>query len=523
MLFIEPSFLFFFLPLFVGLYYGALRYGGLHAALAAIVVSSLVFYSPYGWLFTGVFVASMAVNLTAGLLLIRPSLHSHAIRLALLWGALVFDFALLGLFKYANAVWGLFVATGAPPLIEYGIPAGISFYTFHQAVFIADAYYRRPEVVAYLSETGGSFKTLKGAIRYLAFASFFPQLIIGPIVYLSEFSKQAARIASPKRRWVDFDVGMTLLVIGLFKKIVIADELSRFVDPIFAGFERGEIASVATAWLAALGYSAQLYFDFSGYSDMAMGIARLFGIRLPINFDSPLRATGLVDFYRRWHMTLTRVIARFVFTPLAMAGTRFAMRRRISGIGLKVCSAWLPFLINFLAIALWHGAAATFLVFGLLHAAWYILENEAKTTSLWRRYKSMTSEIVRRRVGQALTFVPLMLTFSLFRSGSLEGYATMLRSLAGAGRDGANPIHPPAAPFVVLALAYAVIWLLPNAYELFRRYRPGIRTFDNPSSTPSLSRLAWRPNLAWGLAIMVVGFAVVANLNRPAPFLYAGF
>jgi D-alanyl-lipoteichoic acid acyltransferase DltB (MBOAT superfamily) len=523
MLFIEPSFLFVWLPLFVAAYHAGLRFGGMHTALATIVVSSLLFYSPYGLLFTAIFAGSMLVNLAAGLLLIRPTLTSPPLRMAILAGALIFNFALLGLFKYANAVWALFQVPDAPPLIAYGIPAGISFYTFQQAVFIADAYYRRPEVIGFLTGMTGSFRTLKGAIRYLAFVSFFPQLIIGPIVYLSEYSGQATRPRSRRRRGVDLDVGLTLLVIGLFKKIVIADELARYVDPVFDGLGRGEPLSLVAAWLAALGYYAQLYFDFSGYSDMAVGIARLFGIRLPINFDSPLRATGLVDFYKRWHMTLTRVIARFVFTPLSMAGTRFAMRRRMTGASLKLFSAWIPFLLNFLAIALWHGASATFLVFGLIHALWYILETEAKATALWRGYRDATSELLRRRVGQALTVVPLMLTFALFRSPSLEAYGTLLASLAGLPQGDVQRAPIQLSTYAVTAFAFATIWLMPNAYELMRRYRAGIRTFVNPSTTPVPLRLTWRPRLIWAFPIMLLSAAVALNLNRPAPFLYAGF
>ncbi|MEJ7016568.1 MBOAT family O-acyltransferase, partial [Sinorhizobium meliloti] len=265
------------------------------------------------------------------------------------------------------------------------IPAGISFYTFHQAAFLADAYVREKSVVEFFEGTRSLRSGFWAFCRYGAFVSFFPQLIIGPITYLHEFHPQVK-----SRKFISFDpldiaVGLAFISIGMFKKVVIADNIAPTVDLVFGAAGAGAVMDPAHAWIGALSYMAQLYFDFSGYSDMALGLARMFGLRYPLNFYSPFKANGILDYYRRWNMTLTRVIARFLFTPLSIAGTRYCAVHRLSPLPTQILGLWLPMLINFQVLSLWHGAAWTFVAFGLMQGVWSAAEAQIRGSKKYKR------------------------------------------------------------------------------------------------------------------------------------------
>ncbi|HEY1750699.1 MAG TPA: MBOAT family O-acyltransferase [Caulobacteraceae bacterium] len=521
MLFVEPFFLLIFLPAAVGVFYAARRFGGAVAALAVIVAASAVFYAPYGPLPAALLAASLVINLVIGVLLVDV-VTGERLRRALLAGGLIVDFANLATFKYLDQVAAL--AHVSRPILDVAIPAGISFYTFHQAVFLVHAYNRQEAVQRFLSGA----RTLAGRaatlIKYAAFVAFFPQLVIGPITYMSEFGPQVERPDFARLRLRNLEVGAVLVIVGLFKKIVIADGLAAVIDPIYREIERGTPVSAEQALLAIIGYFFQLYFDFSGYSDMALGIAQLFGLRLPQNFDSPLRATGIVDFYRRWHMTLTRVIVVFVFTPLSLWGTRRAVDRGLRGWRGRLLSAWIPLVLNFQIIALWHAAKYTFVAFGLVHGVWYVIETEVRRSKAFRRFAQRTSERLRTICGILVAVVPLTLTFALFRSANLHNFWTLLRSLAGRFQPSEqNPgaIDPWVWPAV--ALTAVIVYALPNIYEILRDEDPAIRTFDNRSITAPALRLRWRPTLIWGLAVVVLLVVALSKINLPSPFLYGGF
>ena len=530
MLFVDPFFLLVLLPAALILFYLVGRRGGPTAALGVIVAASAIFYAPYGARNAIILAVSLVLNFVIGATLAGPLKLSPSHRQWLLGIGLAADFANLASFKYLDQVARLAIPSWAP-VLGYAIPAGISFYTFHQAVFLYHAYMRQPDVVNFIANTENLVGKLKTLVRYTAFVAFFPQLIIGPIVYMSEFAPQVAAPGFARPRWVNFQVGAALAIVGLFKKLLIADNLAGFVDPIFQVAERGAIIDPAHARLAVIAYFFQLYFDFSGYSDVSLGIARLFGLRLPMNFDSPLRATGIIDFYRRWHMTLTRVIVLFVFTPLSLWGTRAAVERGLTGWRRRALSAWLPLLINFQVIALWHSAKITFMLFGMIHGVWYLIETEIRAGRRFKTFRSRTSERFRTLAGMAVTVLPLMLTFALFRSDSLHGFLAVASPFLGLGQSLSNSADPNlTAGFIVktpiwlrLAVVALFVYIMPNIYELLASYRPCIRTFSNEPTTPKLLRFAWRPNLGLALALSALMGFIVAYLNLPAPFLYAGF
>ncbi|MBI1406287.1 MAG: MBOAT family protein [Caulobacter sp.] len=511
MSFTEPFFLLVFAPLTLIAFWGASRLWGREAALGVVFAASCLFYASYGLKIFALMAAGTAINGVACMLLVRTPVQRSLARSVIFWGGQAWNFGALAVFKYLAP---LLIDPG-PGAAQIGIPVGISFYTFQQAVLLMDAWRHEPRVMDYLPAR----RPLLGFLRFGAFHTFFPQLVVGPITYLSEFGPQALGIRFGRPRRSDIEVGVTLIAIGLFKKVVIADGLGRVTAPVFSFLGDGMPVTTFQAWLALTGYFAQLYFDFSGYSDMALGLARLFGIRLPINFDSPLRASGIADFYRRWHITLTRVIGRFLFTPLSLWGTRTAAVARMGRLPARLLSAWLPILINFQVIALWHAALPTFVLFGLIHGLWFVAETEVRASKSWRDFKRRTTPGLRLRLGQALTILPLMLTFALFRSPTLATFTDLLAALVPTRGLGAPDLH--GAAWVIGA--FGLIWLAPNSHELLRRYRPGIRTWDNPSTTPALLRVEWRPNLPWGLAIALMLLAAFYVLSHKTPFIYMGY
>ncbi|RYF93553.1 MAG: MBOAT family protein [Caulobacteraceae bacterium] len=509
MAFTEPFFLLIFAPLTLLAFLAVARGWGREAALGVLFAASCLFYASYGLKVFSLMAAGTLINGAICIALVRLPRSRTGLRNGLFWSGQAWNIGALALFKY------LAPALGATHGIEgSAIPVGISFYTFQQAVLLVDALNHDRRVLQYLPAD----RPVRAFVRFGAFHTFFPQLVVGPITYMSEFGPQALQKGFGRFNRTDLEVGIALIAIGLFKKVVIADSLARITDPVFGGLAQGIPATSVHAWLAVFGYFAQLYFDFSGYSDMALGLARLFGIRLPINFDSPLRASSIADFYRRWHITLTRIIGRFLFTPLSVWGTRFSVRKRLPGPAARALSAWLPMLVNFQVIALWHAALPTFFLFGLIHGLWFILETEVRRSRPWRRFRTATSDRLRLRLGQALTILPLMLTFALFRSPELQAFGGLLRSLVPTG-----PVAMDWVGAAQVGAAFAVIWLAPNSQELLRRYRPGIRTWDNVSTTPPPLRLEWRPTLPWGLFTAALLLSALALVSYKAPFIYLGY
>jgi D-alanyl-lipoteichoic acid acyltransferase DltB (MBOAT superfamily) len=308
----------------------------------------------------------------------------------------------------------------------------------------------------------------------------------------------------------DFAVGASIFIIGLFKKVVIADGLARFGSPIFAAAAGGTALSAAEAWTGALAYTFQLYFDFSGYSDMAIGLARLFGIRLPLNFHSPYKATSIIEFWRRWHMTLSRFLRDYLYIPLG--GNRRGPVRR-----------YLNLFVTMLLGGLWHGAAWTFVIWGALHGL-YLLVNHA-----WRALlvKLSLETLGRNRVyGLAaglVTFVAVVIGWVFFRAADYGTAVAMLGSMFGAyGLDPAEMypnelIRNSAANRWILAAAL-LAWLGPNTQQLFARHEPTIDRF--PAGT---GRLRWQPSPVWAATISVLALTALYHMNTVSEFLYFQF
>ena len=339
MLFNSYQFIFGFLPVVCLLYFVVARFWGRKAGAAVLVGASLFFYGWWNERYVWILLLSIGCNAGFAIALIRGETGQ---RFWILLTGLGFNLLLLGYFKYAifiaqnvNAVFGVDWQVDPGPL-----PLGISFFTFQKIAFLVDAY------------LGGVITF--NLLDYCLFVTFFPQLIAGPIVRHNEIIPQFRTL--PRRpRASDFAIGISIFAIGLFKKVCLADPSATWVNPLFSAAASGAPIGFVDAWIAALAYSFQLYFDFSGYSDMAIGLARLFGIVLPINFYSPYKAVNIIDFWRRWHITLSRFLRDFIYIPLG--GNRRGVPRRYVNLAVAM-----------LLGGLWHGAAWTFVLWGAI--AW---------------------------------------------------------------------------------------------------------------------------------------------------------
>jgi D-alanyl-lipoteichoic acid acyltransferase DltB (MBOAT superfamily) len=361
-------------------------------------------------------------------------------------------------------------------------------------------------------------------LDYFIFIAFFPQLIAGPIVFQKEMLPQFRDRIRFAVNGHDIAVGFTLFALGLFKKTVIADNLALLARPVFNAADMGQEISTLSAWTGSFAYTFQLYFDFSGYSDMAIGIARMFGIVLPLNFSSPYKAKSIIDFWKRWHLTLTRFLNTYIFNPIVAHNVRDRSNKGldISGEAMRRPGAFwsmlaAPILITMTLAGIWHGAGYQFLIFGILHGV-YLVANHA-----WRVYlRYMAGPALKALSGVflpsfLLTFLCVVVAFVFFRAGTVDSALGILK--AGVGL---SPVPSSATGLGVLwiVFAMAVSWLLPNSQEWIGTDNVQNRDFGpQPVDHP----LFWKPNSIWGYAMISFTFFTITWLNESLEFLYFQF
>jgi len=448
----------------------------------------------------------------------------------------------LGYFKYID-----FLATSANDLVgthfvltQVVLPLGISFITFQKIAFLIDVHGRR--IPSF------SFR------EYCLFVLFFPQLIAGPIVHFREMMPQFRQTPC---RWdkENMAVGLSLFVFGLFKKVILADGISEYVSPIYESAAAGSEPTFFPAWIAAIGFTLQIYFDFSGYSDMALGLGRFFGVRLPANFNSPLKATNIIDFWLRWHMTLTRFLTAYLYNPLALWLTRRRMAKGLPGLGGRSPSVGAffqvlagPTMLTMFVSGLWHGAGYLFILWGLLHGL-YLSTNHA-----WRLFGSRIwpnrekHEPFMRSTGFVLTFLSVVVAMVLFRSTNAGAAKELLQGMVGLNGVSLpqqilahlGPLTGLLQSFVSVAtdmsaqeLALAIAWvgalllialLLPNTLQLMAGYEPALGVRPGPAVPLSLARvLDWTPTIPWALAMAPLVVATVMRIGGKSEFLYWQF
>jgi len=431
-----------------------------------LTMTGYVFYGWWDWRFCFLMLASTLTSYAAGLALLKWS-DPRRRRLALVV-PITFDLALLGFFKYANfgleTVEGILRAAGASvalPHYNIVLPIGISFYTFHTITYIVDSY-------------RGVVRPTRDFFEFSAYVSLFSQLVAGPIVRFRQIEQDLVNLGAADRgRWLER--GISFFVIGLVEKVLVADTLAAFVDPALARYAE---LSTGGAWLAMLGYTFQLYFDFSGYSTMAVGLGFLFGVRIPQNFNSPYKALDPSDFWRRWHISLSSCLRDYLYVPLG--GNRhgtFATYRNL--------------MLTMLLGGLWHGAAWTFVVWGAYHGALLIAYRAVQPS--WDALP-----VGLRRI---LMFGLVVIGWVFFRAASFD----MALHLLGTMFVPTAGTLVPEVGLVMLALAVAAWWAMigPNAFEINHDERG----------------FGWRAILA---ASFATSLAFIAG-SRASPFLYFQF
>ena len=465
MVFSSTVFLFLFLPilwLFYFLPFGKSR----RWKNGVLLVFSVGFYAWGEPLFVLVMLASILVNWALALLMIRSRLR----RKAWLAAAIIFDVALLGVFKYLTFVsQNLALLTGNDKLIvEIALPIGISFFTFQLMSYVIDAY-------------SGKAKVQKNPFRTALYISFFPQLIAGPIV---RYQSMASELADRCDSFFDFldGEGMRRFVYGLGKKVLLANFMAQIADNAFASFEWRN-PSVMFAWLGAVAYTLQLYFDFSGYSDMAIGLGRMFGFHFPENFNYPYVAANISDFWKRWHMSLTSWFRDYVYIPLG--GSRVSKARWVFNM-----------FVVWLLTGIWHGANWTFIIWGLIHFFALLIE---KTTGI----------AGKRNVATRLwAFLVVVLALVFFRSSDLISgwnYASSMFGYGSTGFTGADFVGAVKRTWPVYLMA--IVGATPLLAKFFQWLRG--------------KNVEW-PECAWLFAVLVLSTLEVVS-STYNPFIYFNF
>lgn len=476
-----------------------------------LALASLFFYAWWDVRYLPLLLASICVNYGAGRLI---GARAGAARKRVLVAALALNLGLLAYYKYANffidSVNAVAVAAGAGAGslpwsgLDIILPIGISFFTFTQIAFLVDCY--RGEVREYRF------------IYYVLFVSYFPHLIAGPVLHHRDMMPQFADPANAHPRAANFAIGLSIFTIGLAKKVLIADNLSPLAMPVFAA---GATPTLIEAWIGVLAYTFQLYFDFSGYSDMAIGLSRLFGVKLPLNFNSPYKAANIADFWRRWHMTLSRFLRDYLYIPLGGSHHGEAMRYR-------------NLMLTMLLGGLWHGAGWTFVIWGGLHGLYLVLQQA------WQR---LFGAARTHWWPTLLTFLAVMLAWIFFRapdvatawdiSGALvgangvslpRGLASHAASLAQWGLhpafDGIRWIELAGPGLPVLLGAMLLAFKAPNTQEIFFLYEPAIERIFQPTGRWAFS---WRPTRRWSVGFAALFVACIFGMNRVTEFLYFQF
>jgi alginate O-acetyltransferase complex protein AlgI len=475
MLFNSYEFIFLFMPVTVAGF--ALLSSRQHKlALLWLTGVSFAFYAYWDWHSLWILVASMGFNFVCSLAIERST--GNVSKRWLTFG-IAGNLLALGIFKYAGFAVEIVneIASTHFERPDITLPLGISFFTFTQIAYLVDVYRR--------------LTADRDPARYALFVSWFPHLIAGPILHHKPTMAQFADADVARLRTINWIVGLSFFSIGLAKKLLLAEPLGAVASPLFE-VAQTEIISSAAAWIATLAYTFQLYFDFSGYSDMAVGLSLLFGVRIPVNFLSPYKATSIIDFWRCWHISLSTFLRDYLYIPLG--GNRKGELRRYVNV-----------LFTMLLGGLWHGASWNFVVWGGLHGV-YLLINHA-----WRRFAGVS---LGPYLSGALTFFAVVIAWVFFRSADLATAHRMLVAMASLSQLADLPAVSIWRTAALLSGAAAICFLLPNSVEITDRI---LRALQQPHE--AAGRWAYVSMALLGLAF---GIGVV-RLGKASAFLYFQF
>lgn len=524
MLFNSFEFIFLFWPITLIGFFALARYVPTYRYLCSklyLLVASLFFYGWWNPANLPLIAISIGCNYGIGSWLARANAPQSLKRTMLALGVAA-NLGLIFYYKYA----GFFVATVNHltdldfNLGNIVLPLAISFFTLQQIAYLVDTYKGKAQASDLLS--------------YCLFVCFFPQLIAGPIVHHNEIIQQFQRPSTYRFDPLKLSVGCFIFSLGLFKKAVLADRIAEFAELVFDAAAQGIPLSFFEAWVGALSYSIQLYLDFSGYTDMALGIAYSLGIYLPLNFNSPYKASSIIEFWRRWHITLSNFLRDYLYIPLG--GSRLSLRRRD-----------LNLFLTLLLGGLWHGAAWNFVIWGGLQGIYLIINHRWRQCcqQLKMQFKQF-SPLSFRWLSWVITFLTILISWVLFRAKNLSTGLTIIGTMFGSQGislptqlnqvalltslenigvkfDGLhNILHFSIDESVQLLISFwAVALLAPNTQQWMQQY--WYRNEQSCDRSPILQRLSWQPTIAWSLLGAVIFSTGILHINRISEFLYFEF
>lgn len=490
MLFNSYVFIFAFLPISFILYFLLIRLRYINLAKIYLIVASLFFY---GW-WNFIYVFLLLASITTNYLISQQIINSLKKRKAWFITGLIFNITLLCYFKYmdffidnVNHIFNTDI-----PLLHIALPLGISFFTITQIAYLTDCYEK--------------LSVDRSIVDYSLFVTYFPHLLAGPILHHKQIMPQFKSLKTKFLNLENITKGLFIFFIGLFKKVIIADQFAIWANLGYESVEKGLVLNLLESWASVYSYAFQLYFDFSGYCDMAIGASLLFNIALPINFNSPLKATNIIDFWKRWHISLTNFITAYIYTPLLKSFKQISFT-----------NAMIATIITFLIAGFWHGAGWNFIIFGLLNGIGIVINH------IWsKKLKFKLPKII----AWIITFNFINITWVFFRAQTFEGAITMLKGMLGFGgislpaflskyfqNSWGGGIHfgetfaniaPEEAKFLLtyIFLAFIIILIFKNSIKLKDNFKPNYK------------------NLFF---IIFLATLCIINLNKATQFLYFDF
>jgi len=488
-----------------------------------LVLASFIFYGWWNPVYLGLILSSIIFNYYIGISLNNKSVLANRLLLTI---GIVGNLGLLIYFKYAN----FFISEINNSLgMDFHfqsiiLPLAISFFTFQQIAYLVDVYE---------GETSES-----NFLHYCIFVSFFPQLIAGPIVHHKEMLPQFAKDNVYRFNHNNLAIGITIFTIGLFKKVVLADGVAIYATPVFIAAEQGIELTFFEAWGGSLAYTLQLYFDFSGYSDMAIGLARMFSIRLPLNFYSPYKSKNIIEFWHRWHMTLSRFLRDYLYIPLG--GNQKGKIRR-----------YINLIITMLLGGLWHGAGWTFIAWGFLHSLYLVINHG------WRHICRVIGLDLSKPscfyslFSWGVTFVAILVGWVFFRAESIDGALNILSAMSGGNgisllvnlKGSFGEFEPwllsngiqfnglftnelvewKWSGIQMLSLLFCIALFGPSTQQIMIRHRPAFEIYRGEIKEYKFKWLQWEPNRLTGILIGIMAIMAIMHITRTSEFLYFQF
>ncbi|MBX7145985.1 MAG: MBOAT family protein [Alphaproteobacteria bacterium] len=497
MLFNSYIFVFIFLPIVLCIFYkiGPINH---RLGIAWLTAASVFFYGWWNPNYLVLLFFSIIINFLFGIKIART--YNQSFRKFLFILSIVFNLILLAYYKYTDFIIFNFnnISTTEWALPHIILPLGISFYTFTQIAFLVDTY--RGEVKEF------------NFLHYMLFVTYFPHLIAGPIIHHKEVMPQFNNKSIYAEKFNNVAIGLTVFIIGLSKKLLLADQIAPTVDSIFLTANQNNYISTYQSWIGALGYTLQLYFDFSGYSDMAIGLSKMLGIKLPLNFNSPYKALNIIDFWRRWHMTLSRFLRDYLYIPLG-GNRKGTFRRHIN------------LLITMFLGGLWHGAGWTFIIWGTLHGI-YLIINHIWSNTIGQIIKNKINiypifVLLYKLVCQLITLLCVIIAWVFFRAPDTSTAISIIKSMFGRQNNVQFIQSLPYSTEIIywLISLLLIVWMLPNTQQIVRQ----IGDFTPKKTNYINTIIHWKPNFTYLFICSLLFVICLLLINKESTFLYYQF